>query len=191
MAGEQPLDARATDVAHDAPESPEHVGEYTSDQMERALYEFESEQNLMLGTVAGAIAGAVGAILWAIVTVITEFQIGLLAVAIGFLVGAAVRWAGRGTTQVFGVVGAILALVSILAGNFLSLLGLLAAGQGIPFLEMAAQFDYSQTFALMAAAFSPIDLLFYGIAVWEGYRFSIREITVDELRARLDGEEGA
>lgn len=188
MVSEQSLDAPSTDDAH---ESPDHATEYTPDQMERALYEIQSEQNLALGAVAGVIAGAVGAILWAVVTVVTTFQIGLLAIAIGFLVGAAVRWAGRGTTQVFGVVGAIVALVSILAGNFLSLLGLAADQVGISYLEMAAQFDYSQSFAVMAAAFSPIDLLFYGIAIWEGYRFSIREITVDELRERLDDERGA
>jgi hypothetical protein len=34
---------------------------------------------------------------------------------------------------------------------------------------------------LMKATFSPIDLLFYGIAVYEGYRFSFRQVTPEEL----------
>ncbi len=38
----------------------------------------------------------------------------------------------------------------------------------------------------MVATFSPIDLLFYGIAVYEGYRLSFRELTerdAEELMA--------
>jgi hypothetical protein len=33
----------------------------------------------------------------------------------------------------------------------------------------------------MRATFNPMDLLFYGIAVYEGYRFSFREITKKDL----------
>lgn len=191
MASEQSNPALSTDVAPALPESlaeAQAPPEFRPDQVERALFEIQSEQRLLMGAIAGVIAGTVGAIVWAVVTVVTMFQIGWLAVAIGFLVGAAVRWAGRGTTQAFGVVGAALALVSVLAGNFLSSLGLLAGELEVSYFEIAARFDYSQTLNLMAATFSPIDLLFYGIAVWEGYRFSIREVTDDEIRERLSAE---
>jgi hypothetical protein len=36
----------------------------------------------------------------------------------------------------------------------------------------------------MAATFSPMDLLFYGIAIYEGYKFSFRQLT-DEDMARV------
>lgn len=105
--------------------------EYRPGQVERALFGIQSEQNLVLGTFAGVIAGAVGAAVCTVVTVATMFQIGWLAVGTGFLVGAAVRWAGRGTTQAFGVVGAAIALTSVLAGIFFSILGLHAGALGI------------------------------------------------------------
>lgn len=162
--------------------------QYRPDQVERALFEIRCEQNLMLGAVAGVIAGAVGALLWAVVTVATMFEIGWLAVGIGFMVGAAVRWAGRGTTQSFGVVGAAIALASVLAGKFLTILGLFAVAGGMSYLQAVTQFDYSITLTVMAGDFSPIDLLFYGIAIWEGYRISIREITGDEIHERLAGD---
>jgi len=34
--------------------------------------------------------------------------------------------------------------------------------------------------ALLQSGFSPMDLLFYGIAAYEGYRFSFRRITAEE-----------
>jgi hypothetical protein len=40
---------------------------------------------------------------------------------------------------------------------------------------------------LMALTFSPIDLLFYGVAVYEGYKFAIREISDAELKQAITG----
>jgi hypothetical protein len=34
---------------------------------------------------------------------------------------------------------------------------------------------------LLVATFSPMDLLFYGIAVYEGYHLSFRQVTDQEL----------
>ncbi len=34
-------------------------------------------------------------------------------------------------------------------------------------------FDYTAAPELLSAMFSPMDLLFYGIAVWEGFKFAI------------------
>ena len=33
----------------------------------------------------------------------------------------------------------------------------------------------------MVATFSPMDLLFYGIAVYEGYKFSFRQVGPEDL----------
>jgi hypothetical protein len=35
---------------------------------------------------------------------------------------------------------------------------------------------------LMSISFSPMDLLFYGIAVYEGYKFSFRRMTGEEMQ---------
>jgi hypothetical protein len=39
----------------------------------------------------------------------------------------------------------------------------------------------------MATTFSPMDLLFYGIAVYEGFKLSFRKITHEEIRAAITG----
>ena len=139
------------------------------------------EQNLPLGVAAGITASVVMGLLWAAITVITGYQIGYMAVAVGFGVGYAVRYAGRGLDPIFGITGAVLALLGCLLGNFFSLVGFAAKSQDVNFLEVLAVIDYGMVPEVMMEAFSPMDLLFYGIAIYEGYKFSFRQITEEEL----------
>jgi hypothetical protein len=132
-----------------------------------------ARQNLPMGIMAGLAAAAVGAAIWAMITLVTNFQIGWMAVGVGFLVGWAVRVAGKGTTTMFGVLGATLALGGCLAGNLLT--GCLVASRQleIGIIDILARLTPAFTLDLMWAMFSPMDLLFYGLAIYEGYRFAI------------------
>jgi hypothetical protein len=133
-----------------------------------------ARSNLGLAIIAGIAAAVVAAIIWAVVTVETEFQIGYMAIGVGFLVGFAVRL-GNGTGPVFGLTGAILALLGCLLGNFFSMIGFVAKGQHMNILSALSAIDLSRVPEIMAATFNPMDLVFYGIAVYEGYRFSQRK----------------
>ena len=77
--------------------------------------------NLPLGALAGLGAAIAGAAIWAAITAATEYQIGWMAIGVGFLVGFAVRVVGKGSEASFGVVGAVLALLGCLLGNLLTL----------------------------------------------------------------------
>ena len=160
--------------------------EVDPNQIRMAIDELYSHQNLIGGSVAGFVASCVGAALWAVVTVATGVQIGWIAVGIGFLVGFAVRTVGKGLEPVFGYVGGAFALAGCLAGNLLALIGLIANSKGVPFLDELSATNPAKVIDLMVATFSPIDLLFYGIAVYEGYRLSFRQLTerdAEELMA--------
>ena len=122
---------------------------------------------------AGLVAAAIGAGLWALVTIITGFQIGWMAVGVGFLVGWAVRLAGKGTHRAFGIMGALLALGGCAVGNLLTIIVVAARHFEIPLLAVFSRLTPDVVVQLMEATFSPMDLLFYGIAIYEGYRFSI------------------
>ena len=150
-------------------------------QLQHALENLSSEQNLFLGVLAGAVAALGGAALWAVVTITTGYQIGYLAVAVGFLVGFAMRQFGKGTDQVFGVVGAVLALLGCGLGNLFSACAVLSQQEGIPFFDVLSVLDLAIISELMAATFSPVDLLFYGIAIYEGYKLSFRQLTAQDL----------
>jgi hypothetical protein len=80
---------------------------------------------LGLGIIGGGTGGLLGAIVWAAVTYYTEYQIGWMAVGVGFLVGYGVSKLGKGFDRVFGVAGGLIALVSVTLGNFLASIGFL------------------------------------------------------------------
>jgi len=133
----------------------------------------EVGESLPMGFMAGLVAAAVGAGLWALVTIITGFQIGWVAVGVGFLVGWAVRVAGKGTHMAFGVLGAGLALGGCALGNLLAIVVIAARHFEVPLQAVFTRLTPDVVWSLMGTTFKPIDLLFYGIAIYEGYRFSI------------------
>jgi hypothetical protein len=130
-------------------------------------------ENLPMGFMAGFVAAAIGAGLWALITIVTEFQIGWMAVGVGFLVGWAVRVAGKGTHRAFGIMGALLALGGCAVGNLLAIIVVAARHFEIPLLAIFSRLTPDVVVQLMELTFSPMDLLFYGIAIYQGYRFSI------------------
>jgi hypothetical protein len=141
------------------------------------------EQNLILGLGGAFAASLIGAVLWATITVVTEYQIGYMAIAIGFFVGYSVRFFGKGISTVFGVIGASFALLGCLMGNLFSLIGFFANAEGYGYFETLGMIDFSLIPEIMIESFSPMDILFYGIAIYEGYKFSFREITEEEILA--------
>jgi len=155
------------------------VENYLSPEEQAAMIEkARFEQKLPFGIVAGLIAALVMAAAWAAITVTTEYQIGYMAIAVGFVVGIAVRYAGKGVDMIFGISGAILALIGCLLGNFLSQVGFATLEFGVPFFEALKTLAEPSIFVeIMKESFSGIDLLFYGIAIYEGYRFSFLQLS--------------
>ncbi|HEY8509943.1 MAG TPA: hypothetical protein VIL32_16390 [Steroidobacteraceae bacterium] len=132
----------------------------------------EKTDNLLMGVVGGAMAAVTGALVWAVVTVLTGYQIGWLAVGVGFLVGITIRYSGRGSTMVYRLLGAVFALLGCVAGNFFSVVAFAASEQGISFFELLPQVDVMRVVGFVIEDSGPIDLLFYGLAVYEGFKLS-------------------
>lgn len=147
----------------------------------QALEKLRMEQNLPLALGAGLITGIVGAILWGLITVATNFQIGYMAIAIGAGVGFSMRFLGKGIDQAFGIAGGVIAVLSCFIGNFFSIIGFYANSEGLEFFETLLLFDYDYFIPVMTDSFSFMDLVFYGIAGYEGYKFSFRSFTEEEL----------
>lgn len=151
------------------------------------MEQLRSEQNLFLGTMAGAAAAAVGAALWAGITVVTHYQIGWVAIGVGYLVGVANRKLGKGIDRIFGVVGAGLAMLGCLLGNLLAVCGAIARQEHMPILEVLSRLNPTIIKGLMIETFNPMDLLFYGIAVYEAYKLSFMTVSPEEVKRRLTG----
>ena len=145
------------------------------------LAKFKSEQDYPKALIVGIIVGILGAALWGMITVITSFQIGYMAIAVGAGVGFSMRVVGKGIDPMFGITGGAIALFACVLGNFFSSMGFVANAVELSFFETLGVFDYSQLLTLMGETFSPIDLLFYGIAAYAGYRFSFRTFTEKDV----------
>lgn len=164
--------------------SPEttYVRELDPVKVQQFQERLNEEQNIVLGLLAGGFAALVGAIIWAAITVITDYQVGWMAVGIGFLVGFTMRYFGKGLSKKFGILSAGLSLLSCLAGNVLTVAVIVSQQESMSLFEVLfiLLLSPSAIFEALSVTFSPIDLLFYGIALYEGYRFAFRQVSPAE-----------
>lgn len=136
-----------------------------------AIDQLDIESNLIMGVIGGGVAMLVGAILWGVITYVTEYQIGYMAIGVGFLVGIAVRFFGKGKTPIYGISSAALALLGCVLGNLFFYSGFIAREEGVAFLEVFFFFLFSPVdlIELFVIAFDFMDILFYVLAAWVGY----------------------
>lgn len=173
------LDERMqAELLENSDETTAEIPPHISQQKYQALLQ---EQNLSLAITGGILVGLLGAVLWAAITVATGWQIGYMALAIGAGVGFSMRYLGKGIKQVFGITGAAIAVFSCVIGNFLSVLAFIADAEGLTYLDTLLYFDYSYTLELLAETAQFMDLVFYAIAGYEGYKFAFRQFTGSEL----------
>jgi len=137
------------------------------------LQEMSDNQNLVFGMAAGVAAALVSALLWAVVSASTNYQIGWMAVGVGVLVGLAIRWAGQGVDNSFGIAGAVISLLGCFLGNFLTVVIIISRQESIPVMEIFSRITPEIFMEFTKDTFQPIDLLFYGLALYTGYKYSV------------------
>lgn len=153
-------------------------------EAQHALEVARSHQNLPTAALAGFATASILAAAWAGITAATEYQIGFMAIAVGFLVGHAVRVAGHGVDVSFRVLGSLLALLGCAAGNLLAGCIFFARAQEVGVERVFEVLDADLAWNLMRAMSSPMDLVFYAIAVWEAWRLSVIGAIPDRAAAR-------
>ena len=151
-----------------------------------AEYEQMKLRQRLPHAIAAGLVVAVGcAVLWALITAVSHVQIGFMAIFVGIAVGYTVRAAGRAVQPSFGILGAGLSLFSCLLGNFLSVFVYVAANEGISVWTLLSEFDYAYTPHLMADTFGIMDILFYALAIIEGYKLGYKQITIRNIPAHI------
>ena len=176
-------DDPSTSVPAAAPQPIYAPGQIGLDQskVQNYLRRRRAEQSMPLAILAGVVAALIGAVLWGIVSDATNYQIGWMAVGVGFLVGYSVQFLGKGIDPPFRYVGAICALAGCVFGNYFAIVGVIAGQNHVGALTALGEIPLSAAVDLMSKTFQPMDLLFYAIAVYEGYRFSLKRLTQAEL----------
>jgi hypothetical protein len=150
-------------------------------KVESLMRRRRADQSMPLAILAGVLSALVGAILWGIASDATGYQIGWMAVGVGFLVGYSVQFLGKGIETPYRYVGAICALAGCVLGNFFAIVGAVAQQYHVSVLSVLSHIPFNVALDMMTKTFQPMDLLFYAIAVYEGYRFSLKRLTQVEL----------
>jgi uncharacterized membrane protein len=135
-------------------------------------------KRLILGTL-GAIAGAVlGAIGWAAVTASTGYQIGYVAVAVGFLAGYGMRTLGGGRDRADGVIAAVVAFLGCVLGDLLTAVAQFAPHDAlhrtVPQLALLVLLTPKIAWFMLHETFNIMDIVFYAIAVYAAYRTALK-----------------
>lgn len=130
-------------------------------------------RSLPLGIMAGIIAAVIGAVIWALITVAINYQIGWMALGVGFLVAYAMKLFGGGSSPSFGVLGAVIALLGCIGGNILTIVMVVANHENIGVMTVLARLTPSVVMSILRETFQPMDLLFYAIAMYEAYKLSM------------------
>jgi len=127
---------------------------------------------LLAGTLAAAAGALLGALAWAAISTATGFQIGYMAVGVGFLAGFGMRLAGGGRDRADAIVAAIVSLAGCLLGNWLMIAieATRELHQPLATVLLGLALHPGMSLKLLQLGFTPMDLLFYAIAAYAGYR---------------------
>jgi hypothetical protein len=81
---------------------------------------------------------------------------------------------GNGVDQKFGILGAACAALGWALGTIGSDVAFVAQYAHRPILDVMSSLGFERILSLAFNAADPMDILFFGIALYEGYRFSFR-----------------
>nr|WP_297161730.1 hypothetical protein [uncultured Dysgonomonas sp.] len=138
------------------------------------IEELRAQQNFPLALIAGLAASFLCILIWTLITVLTKYQITYMAIGVGFAVGFSIQKLGKGITPVYGILGAVLALLTCFVGNFLSSVCLIADELNYSYSEMFSSLDVDTSILIVKETFQFMDIVFYGIAIYTGYLCSIK-----------------
>jgi hypothetical protein len=124
----------------------------------------------------GLIAAIAGAILWSLIAIVTDYEIGIAAWGIGFLVGyTVVRFAGGSKGTPIQVVAVAFSLLGIVLGKYITYAYFFKQAVSDRFKVEISYFDPEIFRAFrenLADVFGGFDLLWAALAAWTAWRLT-------------------
>lgn len=143
-------------------------------QLESTIQDMSADVPYPAAALGAVLGGAAGALLWWGFTVVTKISFGLVAVAIGFLVGqGAVRFAGGKRSRGLQVLAVGVAFASFAVATYL--VNMTFINQALAQQGEARRITFPPTgapmlVAVLAAGFGVMDVVFLAITLWQAWK---------------------
>jgi len=142
-------------------------------ELRQAVAAMSTDVNYPLATVGALAGGALGVLAWWGFTVMTRISFGLVAVAIGYLVGhGAMRLSGGKRTRGLQILAIVVAALCFFVATYLVNMTFINAAlstrgdpRRLPFPPLGVE----QFVRVVAARFGVMDVVFLGIVVWQAW----------------------
>jgi hypothetical protein len=140
-----------------------------------------NDQDFIKSIFYGLFASIIGAILWALISVLIQLQFGIMAIAVGALVGMTIKYFGKGISLKYSILGSAISLFGCLLGNFLMVVAFASKQMNMTFFQLFQHVALSKIPQIMWSTAHPMDFVFYAITIYEGFRFSTLKFTERSL----------
>ena len=146
-----------------------------ADQVEQAFQTETEDANMLAAVLAGLLAAVLSALIWYGIVVVTDYQVGIVAIAVGWLVAQGVMLgAGRKRGPILQAISVVITIGAMAASEYLivrHILIQLAAEEGylvndVPLLLPLEDIGYLIAEGIKA---DPITLVFWAIALWAAF----------------------
>ena len=142
------------------------------------IVERQRSSSLLLAAAAGLVAALLGGVAWGLVVKFSEYEIGIVAWGIGFLVGAVVVAATRGAKgPALQAIAVVSALAGILLGKYLGYAFAVQEQADEAGVQLGLFSAELRTFFRedLGSVFGLFDVLWVGLAVYTAWRALQRE----------------
>ena len=144
-----------------------------SAELHQAIAAQSTEINYAMGLAGGVLGGVLGALVWWGFTVVTNIAFGLIAVVIGIAVGKGVTLLSGHKRHInLQIMAVAISVLSFVYASFLvnrSFIQEAFKAEGTP-LEIPLLPSTEMFVEVVKAGFSPIDLLFLGIVIYQAWK---------------------
>jgi hypothetical protein len=137
-------------------------------------FEAETENPNLLGALAlGLSAAVISALVWYLLVALTHYQIGFVAVGVGFLIGVAVRFGAGGQRGIaLQLASVAITLLAMGTSEYLIVRHFAAqalAEEGYTSIPLVLPIGLMLMLVVESIKSDPLTLLFWGIAAWEAF----------------------
>ena len=136
-----------------------------------------STSDVLGGLLAGLLAAVLATAIWYGVVAVTSYQLGIVAIAVGFLVGQSVVLGARGHASIaLPVISVVLTLLALAISEYLIVAYFVGQEVGVP-IDIVQPPDFVVSVIADSLAADPLTLAFWAIALFQAVAIPWRAIT--------------